>query len=154
MKKEYLFGRKHFQKWSKCHRTFSIDVKNASDSLRRLFDHGFLVDAAVVWGGHEFKGHELSIVSRTYCEYYEIDNPPKGLRCVRLPKEVMGKDDEGTAIATVITEPSTFADAVVNMCLHLPAWLLPCLLSKSMVECYHIAIQATDTYAKARIVPF
>ena len=119
--KEYLFGKEHFAKWANCN---TYDLSNSLNgligNLGQLLDHGFIADRACVWGGVELDGHEMAIISRTYCSDNEIDNPPDGLLCIRLPNYIMGKDDLGVAIATVITNQSEAANDYLNFCRNLP----------------------------------
>lgn len=94
------------------------------NDLYQLWDHGFVANAAPVWGGPDFDGHEIAIVSRTYCSDERIDNPPTGLKCRRLPSSVMSSKDLGTAIATVLTnrpDPEV-ASEFMNACSRIPAY--------------------------------
>lgn len=100
--------------------------------LGRLLDHGFIASAAVTWD-RRLVGHEMVIVARTYCGDDEIDNPPDGLRCIRLDASVLGAD-HGTAIAVVIAGATPAAEAVLSACVQLPANLLPAMLPLHMVE--------------------
>ena len=139
MEKEYLFGEQHFKKWGKC-QTYQLNYHPRN--LASLLDHGFIADRACVWGGSELEGNEMAVISRTYCNEKEIDNPPKGLRCIYLPKETMGKDDAGIAIATVISGPSIEAGDLLNMCLYLPVELIAVVLPLDMIEKgYYISLQ-------------
>ena len=126
---EYLFGQKHFAKWGGC-KTYGLGP--VQGSLSGLLDHGFIAERACVWGG--FEGHELAIVSRTYVSDDSIDNPPDGLRCVRLPAEVMGTGDMGTPIATMIISHTPVADSLLSLGVwDLPAHMLPYLLPLDMI---------------------
>ncbi len=92
--------------------------------MTSLLDHCFIADKAPVWSQGVFDGNEVAIISRTYCSDHEIDNPPEGLRCWRLPSEVMGKDDIGTPIAVVITGNSPAANMFLASCTSMPADML------------------------------
>lgn len=89
------------------------------DGLRSLLDHGFIVDRACVWD-KRLEGHEMAIVARTYCDDDAIDNPPAGLRCVRLDDSVLG-GDPGTAVAVVIVGKSAASESILTACTHIPA---------------------------------
>lgn len=151
MKKEYLFGRDHFQKWSKCERTYRLTV--FPKPLRDLLDHGFIADAACVWGNPELENHELAVISRTYCSEEDVKNPPNGLMCHILPKEVMGKDDRGIPIATVIVGMSDYSNTLLNACKSIPADIFGWFLSQDMIrDGYVISLQGTPTGSKAKII--
>ncbi|SLM31042.1 hypothetical protein MTBBW1_2620006 [Desulfamplus magnetovallimortis] len=133
-KPEYVFGAKNFEKWGEC-KTYPLFMMNCPHDIASIVDHGFIADRACIWGGDEFEGYEMAVVSRTYCSDDVIDNPPEGLRCIRLPKDVMGKDDMGTAIATVITSNTQAANDLLNLALfHVPAIMMPYMLSLDMCE--------------------
>lgn len=147
-----IFGPQRFQKWSRsagkaphysgC-RTYELGWGFRS-GLQHLLDHGFLADCASVWC-KDLKGSEIAIISRTYCENDEIDNPPAGLRCVRLPQAVMGPNDIGTPIATAIVSNTTAAEEVLQACTSLPADLFAFALSRNMMRNgLGIALHVTD----------
>lgn len=142
------FGEKYFKELTGCN-TYRLSG-TFSGPLFNLLDHGFIANAACVWGD-DLEGHEFAIVSRTYCDEETIDNPPDGLKCVRIPW-AMGKDDPGTAIATVITKATPVANAVVNLCQDLPASLIPLLLSLGLTEDYAIALSYSNLRVTAKII--
>jgi len=105
-----------------------------------LIDHGFIADRACVWD-KRLNDHEIAIVARTYCSDAKIDNPPEGLRCVRLHRSVLGCD-QGTAIAVVITSQTEASEALLSSCVHMPsdmlAYVIPLFMTR---EGYCIALQ-------------
>ena len=120
-----------------------------------LLDHSFLVDCACVWGGDDFPDSEFAVISRTYCSDEDIDNPPDGLKIVRLPKKVRGVNDCGVAIATIVIGKSEAANAIVTSCAQtLPACLIPYIMSSNMNENgSYIHLHANGTiHTKAEIV--
>lgn len=105
------------------------------EPCRALFDHGFLATRAPVWSRGALTGHEIAIVSRTYCRDDVIDHPPEGLRCWRLPPESGWRTgDLGTVIATVVCGVTPAASCFVQLCEEVPAYYLGCVLSHEMVE--------------------
>ena len=124
--------------------------------FRSLVDHGFIADGACVWGGDDLEGHELVVISRTYCDDEMIDNPPAGLKCVRLPSKAMGKDEYGTAIATAIIGNTPAANEILNLGVeHLPAHMLPYLLPLEMLSSYCVSLvsRRTSDFPEAFITP-
>ncbi|MBF0234004.1 MAG: hypothetical protein HQK65_13340 [Desulfamplus sp.] len=133
-KPEYLFGSDHFEEWAEC-KTYPLFMIKCPGDIANIVDHGFIADRACIWGGAEFHGYEMAVISRTYCSDDVIDNPPSGLKCIRLPEDVMGKDDMGTAIATVIVGNTPAANDILNLALfHVPAIMLPYMLPVDMCE--------------------
>jgi hypothetical protein len=124
------FGQKYFASLFNC-RTYSLGSL-PWDIYRRL-DHGFIADRACVWD-KRLEGNEIAIVSRTYLPDDEIDNPPAGLRTVRLPDLVMGKGEPGTPIATVICGNTIAAEMVLSACSYMPADMLGYAISRDMVD--------------------
>jgi len=156
--KDYWFGRGNFASAYNC-RTFYLNWSifpwtsaRMDDHLRRLLDHGFIADGACAWD-ERLEGHEVAIVARTYCSDDEIDNPPEGLRCVRLGDAAMGEDDEGTAIAIVVTGATEAAEKVLSACVHMPADLLANAISLPMASSgLCVALLGTDVSAAVKIV--
>ncbi|MCW5597708.1 MAG: hypothetical protein KIT80_23645 [Chitinophagaceae bacterium] len=130
MKENDVFGEELFKKLTGCN-VYDLN-SGVPGELYRLFDHGFAADRACVWGGKELEGHEIAIVSRTYCSDDEIDNPPDGLRCVRLSKKYMGSTDIGTAIATVIVKPSEYAEMFLESLIDMPVYMFTCAIPKAL----------------------
>jgi hypothetical protein len=121
-----------FFQWAQCKPTnYGYVPWRPGDLTGFLVDHGFIVDQACVWSNGDLEGSEIAIISRTYCSDDELDNPPKGLRCWRLPVELIG-DDPGTGIATVITAGSPAADAFLRMSRKLPADMMAYAIPKAM----------------------
>lgn len=145
MKQE--FGTKLFKEKTNCN-TYGLSGL-IPGYLYGLLDHGFIADAACVWN-KKLDGHELAIVSRTYCEDETIDNPPKGLKCIRLAN-VMGEDDPGTAIATVIIGATPASVDFLNACKEVPINMFPCLLSQEMAQKYSISLSLEDQIVKVGI---
>lgn len=121
------------------------------DCFSRLIDHGFIVDQAALYAtlagaSSDLSGHEIAIVSRTYCADDEIDNPPDGLKCVRLPDRFLGGDVESsTVIMTVIAGDTPAALAFLNCCSALPARLLGVTLSREMIDMgYRVCIDPIE----------
>jgi hypothetical protein len=106
------YGPAHFVEWaSACGvapETWDACLEQGS-ALARLLNHGFIADGVAQWGKPFTlpEGVEFAVVSRTYASAEEIDNPPPGVRCYRLPAALLGEGDLGTVIATVLD-----ADAV------------------------------------------
>jgi hypothetical protein len=141
-KMNYEFGPAHFSQWAtqliraknpgaliSPVRTWSLGMRR-DGALSALCDHGFIAEAAAAWGALAGipEGHEFAVVARTYCSAEQIDNPPEGLRCHRLPPETMGSDDAGTAIAIVIEKLTPAAFEFIAMFDDLPACLLSYVL--------------------------
>ena len=150
--KEYLFSKEHFTKWANC---TAYDLSDGyNNNLRRLLDHGFIADRACVWGGIELDGHETAIISRTYCSENEIDNPPDGLLCIRLPNYIMGKDDLGIAIATVIVHQSKAANDYLNTCRNLPLDMLAFAIPRYLTWTHKLLVNISDyaDYAEIKLV--
>jgi len=158
-----LSCRETFKKWAeaKCKgatvTTYPIGGGLSVDNglFTGLLDHSFLADCACVWGGDDFPDSEFAVISRTYCSDEDIDNPPDGLKIVRLPKKVRGINNCGTAIATVIIGKSKTASLIATSCAQvLPACLLPYVMSSDMNEKgSYIHLHANGTiYTKAEIV--
>lgn len=127
---------------------FGCDTYKITGSLEnrlsRLLDHGFVADRACCWD-KRLEGHELAIVARTYCGDEEIDNPPSGLRCIRLPKSVMGPDDLGTAIAVVVVGKTEASESVLSACTSMPADMLAFMIPLSMQhDGYCIALKTGE----------
>jgi len=140
MKEQFLFGREHFEKTFNCG-TYPLSIFRGAPDIYKLVDHGFIADSACVWGRDDFENHELVIISRTYCEDEIIDNPPAGLKCVRLPDILMGEEDHGTAIAIAIIENTPAANELLSMGVgYLPAHMLPYLLPIEMLSSYCISL--------------
>ena len=97
------FGRELFEKVMHC-KTYPYNRQRVGP-LSTLTDHGFVADRACLWSA-ELEGHEYAVVARTYCSAVEIDHPPLGIKCVRLPLLVMGEDEPGVPIALVVTGKS------------------------------------------------
>lgn len=117
-----------------------------SNYLSRLMDHGFIADRACVWD-KRLEGHEVAIVARTYCSDEEIDNPPPGLRCVRLPDRVKGSKEPGTAIAVVVTGKSKVAEDVLTACTSMPADMISHALPLAMLHAgYRIALDMGENW--------
>ena len=155
---KYLFSEEHFKTWSYC-KTYPLSgVGSIYPDIHGLLDHGFIADRAVVWGGrftHELEGHEIAFISRTYQPDSVIDNPPSGLRCIRLPKEVMGKDDLGTAIATIITGMTPHSNDLINQCMYLPIESFSCVIPLSMQnDGYGILIRGANHNLSAKLIKY
>lgn len=106
------FTKERFVEWAGCNPSI-WEVPLIHGELSRLLDHPFIADKAPVWSKGVLEGHEIAIISRTYCSRDEIDNPPNGLWCWRLPLEIIGANDIGTPIATVITGNSPAANMLL-----------------------------------------
>ena len=139
MMKKYLFSKEHFAKIYKCN-VYDLRSNYISGELSRLLDHGFIADRACCWGIKELEGHEFAVVSRTYLDDDEINNPPKGLRCFRLPNCVTGKDDLGIAIATVIVDSTNAAKELINYYSNVPAEYLIYAIPIFMQGIYKIQV--------------
>ena len=134
MKKQH-FSETRFSQETGCNvyqLTQPMSECDAGNYPDRLLDHGFVADRACVWD-HRLEGHELAVVARTYCDDNTIDNPPDGLRCIRLDASVCG-DDPGTAIAVVITGNTPASVAVLSACTSMPADMLAFMLPLNMVN--------------------
>lgn len=120
------------------------------NDLDRLLDHGFIADRACVWD-KRLEGHEIAFVARTYANEGIIDNPPAGLRVVRLPAEFMGPGDRpdiSIPIAVVINGPTHAAEAVLSCCTHMRADMLAFALSLDMInDGYVVALDANSGIA-------
>lgn len=146
------FSEKQFLKWARdrveetatCS-TYPLGL--GFSKYRRLYDHGFVADAAPAWSLGQLIGHEIAIISRTYCTLDDIHNPPKGLRCWELPAGVMGPNDYGIAIATVITEPSPAANDFLTACAYLPAHMLAAAISYDMTWDWDVSM-TTDPFGR------
>jgi hypothetical protein len=152
MKKILNFGPELFRKFADC-KTYSLHGVLYSE-LSRLVDHGFIADRACVWG-ESLDGHELAVVARTYCSDKEIDDPPEGLRCIRLPKVVMGPDDPGTAIAVVVTGATPAAERLLTAFTSMPADMLTFAISLELQhQGYAIALTTGDipNYPAVKII--
>ena len=73
------------------------------------------------------------MISRTYASDEQIDNPPKGLKTWRLPKDVIGEKDKGTAIAVMIVDDTPEAHQVLKSFISVEASMLPHALSFKMI---------------------
>lgn len=146
------FGPKRFSRMFSCN---TYDISGIlSNPLQRLLDHGFVADRACVWDDR-LKGHELAVVARTYCDDDAINNPPPGLRCVRLPKAVMGADDLGTAIAVAIVGKTDASEEVLSACTNMPADMLAYMISLDMADsgyCVALKIGEIVNFPVARLV--
>lgn len=114
--------------------TWDVNHYPGDHDLQSLMDHGFIADLACVWDDR-LEGHEIAIVARTYADDALIDNPPDGLRIIRLPAKFMGPDDRpdiSQAIAIVIESKSPSAEAVLTCCTRLPADMLAYAISADM----------------------
>ncbi len=133
IKKE--FGPDYFKEITGC-RTYEMR-SNVHGSLHRLLDHGFVVDSVPVWENELLTqciyGHEFAIISRTYCSNDQIDNPPDGLRCIRLRQtKVMDVRNMGTAIATVIIKKTQASEDYLLACANIPIHSFIYLLPRPM----------------------
>lgn len=112
--------------------------------LNALTDHGFIADKACVWDSR-LEGHEFALIARTYAPDDKIDNPPTGLKIIRLDPAVNGVDP-GTAIAIVVESKSAISECLLQAFLNLPAWYFAHSIPRSMVdEGYGILVQGTGT---------
>lgn len=148
--KHLNFGPERFEEWAKG-KPDTYAIAELCGDVEVLLDHGFIADRACVWSD-ELKGHEIAIISRTYAEDDIIDNPPVGLKCIRLPPEVMGAKDLGAAIATVITGPTKSAEFFLRACLRLPVDMLAYAIHQDMQFCYAIALETDGIRVTPRIV--
>lgn len=126
------FGRTRFKKWANVNEEMHV-FNVHTNQFTSLIDHAFIADCAPVWS-KELDGHEVAIISRTYAKDELIDNPPAGLKVIRLPKEVMGVDDLGTAIAIAITSKTKESEKVLQSFTDLPTSLLSCVISREMAD--------------------
>lgn len=158
-KMRYEFGPEHFSNWAtqllrakhpdayiSPVRTWSLGQRYGV--LAELCDHGFIAEGAPVWGHLAGipSGHEFAVIARTYCSDAAIDNPPEGLRCYRLPKETMGSDDPGTAIAIVMESLTSAALGFIAMFDILPACLLPYVLPEELCNEGRLVLLPTNGY--------
>ncbi len=139
--REYFISQFDCETWDICQTGgYHCGLVGSAARVWSLLDHGFIVDAAPLYAkladpGSDLNGHEIAIVSRTYCTDDDIDNPPDGLKCVRLPDHFLGGDAESsTVIMTVITGNTPAALAFLNCCGALPANLLSVTLSREMID--------------------
>ena len=156
IEKEYIwvnkgYGQERFEEWFSINFTqpdrFGMQTFHIySHELYPLLDHCFIVDSAPVWSKGKLDGHELAIISRTYCTDEQIDNPPKGLKTWRLPKDVMGEKDKGTAIAIMIIDDTPEANQVLKSFLSVKTSILPHVLSSKMfAKGYYIGVFSSPT---------
>lgn len=143
------FGQELFKRFAKCS-TYSMHG-GLTSQLGILLDHGFMADRACVWE-KSLEGHELAVVARTYCSDEEIDNPPAGLRCVRLPSQVMGKGDLGTPIAVVVTDATPAAEELLSCFDSMPANMLAYGLSLEMMRAGYAVLLDTSVEANFPVV--
>lgn len=144
MKNKY-FGIRRFAEWADLNEDYDIwRFGIMRMKYRGLFDHGFIAARAPVWSDGALDGSEIAIISRTYCSDNEIDNPPDGLRCWRLPKVVVGENEPGTAIATVIVRPTKAANDFLTLCGRLPSDMMPYAISQKMCRQGYAIILQTD----------
>lgn len=129
------FGISRFSEWAQLDKHSDIwEFVKVPGEFRRLFDHGFIAAKAPVWSDGALEGSEIAIVSRTYCSDNEIDNPPDGLRCWRLPKCVVGDNEPGIAIATVVIKQTTAANCFLTICGRLPSDMMAYAISQEMCK--------------------
>ena len=127
------FGQKLFTKITGAD-TWDFHGIGLRGSFDRLLDHGFIADRACVWD-KRLEGHEIAFVARTYNDDEMIENPPNGLRIVRLPAKFMGQDDLGTPIAAVIEGWSHAVEDILTGCATgMPADMLAYVLSIDMIN--------------------
>jgi hypothetical protein len=123
------FGRELFEKVMHC-KTYPYNRQRVGP-LSMLTDHGFVADRACLWSA-ELEGHEYAVVARTYCSAVEIDHPPLGIKCVRLPLLVMGEDEPGVPIALVVTGKSLRSQELLTGYLDLPASVIAHAIQNEM----------------------
>lgn len=135
-----------FAKLTDC-RTWELDWLTLEDHFFRLLDHGFAIDRACMIDP-SLKGYEIAVVAHTYCNDHEIDNPPDGLRCVRLTrlqKQILVEGEPGTLIAVVVANSTAIAGKFISTLAELPSYLLPFAMPQNMVEQgYSIDINAKN----------
>ena len=112
------FGRELFEQVMRC-KTYPYNRIRVGP-LSGLTDHGFVADRACLWSD-ALEGHEYAVIARTYCGNVEIDSPPFGIKCVRLPALVMGDDEPGVPVALVVTSKSERSQELLSGYLQLPA---------------------------------
>lgn len=152
-----LFSRESFIEWTRksypcspCS-TYSLAMDYPHQpSYHQLFDHGFIADRACVWGGPELEGCEIAIVSRTYIPDASIDNPPKGLRCVRL---YFPTTSPGTIIATVINKATPAANVFLRLCCYLPVEMFAFCLPADLIGDWKIEISVPGVNFSQLVVP-
>lgn len=115
-----------------------------------LMDHGFIADSACVWD-ERLEGHEFALIARTYASDDKIDNPPPGLKIIRLDPIVKG-EDPGTAIGIVVESKTLVSECFLEAFLNLPAWYFSHAIPKSMRdERYGILVHGTGTKTKIEL---
>jgi hypothetical protein len=126
------FGPERFKECvdGKC-KIYSLNSVRADSVVGSLVDHGFIADRACLWET-SLDGHEFAVVARTYCSDQQIDHPPQGLKCIRLPKEILSPDEPGTPIAVVVTGNTPAAEALLSAFTAMPADLLAFAISQEM----------------------
>lgn len=127
------FGQESFSELCDC-RTYELH-QIARGQFDDLVDHGFVADSACCWS-EELDGIELVIVARTYVADDKIDNPPEGIKIVRLPDELMGPEECGTVIAIAVVGVSPEAENILTYFLKVPATMLAFAISRELADGY------------------
>ena len=147
-KDEYTGEMNNFARWVSAvapalDRPWIYPIRNdGSEDARQLFDHGFVVGRVLELAGaleQDLDGLEFGIVSRTYATHL-VDNPPKGLRVIRLPYP----ETHGTPVLIVPEGPGDGTIAFLYALRDLSADYFSCALSLPLSHDYRIEVGYAD----------
>jgi hypothetical protein len=150
--KDLQFGQELFKLWAArvgMAKVRTFDGVPCPGTFDTLFDHGFVVDCVPCWGPSggikNWRGSEFAVIARTYADDEEIDNPPDGFRCYRLPKKLLG-GMPGTPIAIVIECPTPAVAERLSFYGNLPAGCISFLVPERYRDSHRILLEQDDGF--------